>query len=577
MFNASPFNGSAFNGSQVVQTVRTYSPDQFYILHLISSAGVFIRKIEGFTSGTWDAKINDPGTFTFTLPLTSTLVQTADLIYPNRVRLRDGSGERLKDFVIVKTTARMEASEYEVECAGLLYLLGQEYVARTGVAGSTVTIRAHVASLMGNQINAGAIPTGYLAQEYAGQTVTVGEHSDASILSALMELRKQVGGYIDIDNGGRLTWRTTSTDSAKYVLSLREDIATYEFSIDTSKIANRIYAKGNIQTVSATSHIRPNLPDLGGGAFYIQDSTSQGLYGIRPRRISYPVESDAELALLAAATLARLKDPIITRNIGEIDLSRLQPDPDVAYTGFHPEYIYVGAKIRVEPPFQVPGDSTFNTMILSVKRDLIDPLLVEIEVGEIDTESTSGRGGGRESFFNRLADSFGINPSEMSQYDEQLWDAVEALWAAVDTSVAVGSVTPTSIAATAVVGVAAAASREDHVHFGITLIPFNGADTAVSDLGVPDPLGMAVGYLDDSAGVNEGFYVFPPNGATNADWQRIDTLIYDAAWTVKADLGNPQRYSRGVLDSGAGTLAGYWVYPPDGTTNADWAPESAYN
>ena len=51
----------------------------------------------------------------------------------------------------------------------------------------------------------------------------------------------------------------------------------------------------------------------------------------------------------------------------------------------------------------------------------------------------------------------------------------------------------------------------------------------------------------------------------------IPPLIYDASWTLVSDLGNPQEVSLGFIKAGE-TASGWYVYPPDGTTNADWLP-----
>jgi hypothetical protein len=396
----------------------------------------------------------------------------------------------------------------------------------------------------------------------------------------LIFLWKQIGGVVSVDPQGRLRWDTDGVSTAKHTLSLYDDIAEYSVDIDSDRVVNRIYSKRNNIHDDGTSHLRLAYPNPG----YIEDTASQAIYGIRSKNMSFNTEDATELSTLMARTLATMKEPKITRKISAIDLNKIQFDPDETITP-HPKYIFTGAKVKVAPPSNVPNDTTFKGMITSVKRDLADFLNVEITVAdETAISSRTGAGGlsgATNEFFDILAegvqDDYYGDPNE---WESILFDQDELIWNTLDTidptSTTDADVQPVG-AANDAGGTATGVSPIDHVHLGIIMVEFDGAHTAVSDLGTP--AGMAMGYLDDSAGINEGMWFFPADGSTNADWKRVnqDSLIYDASWTQQSDLGNPQAYARGYLDSGAGTDAGFWVYPPDGTTNADWVPESSYN
>jgi hypothetical protein len=231
---------------------------------------------------------------------------------------------------------------------------------------------------------------------------------------------------------------------------------------------------------------------------------------------------------MATKILAKFKDPITVRRIGVIDLARVQFDPDSDFSP-HPEYISVGKGIKINPPANIPNDSVFSTIILTTKRNLLDPLGVKITVGTIDPTSRRGRSGmGDEAeFFETLAEAIGggtdggYTPGGMTEYEEALYEQDELIWDYLDTlgvpeppSDTDGDIQPVgdaNDAGTAGSGVA----RADHTHLGIQMI-FDASWTQQSDLGTPD--GMAIGYLDDGAGTDEGAWFFPPDGTTNADW-----------------------------------------------------------
>ncbi len=526
MPNRSMFNSGAFNGSGFTfPDDKTFSPDQPYILHLVDASGVFKAKIEGLTEGSWDSKINKAGKLEFSIPMDSDLAQTGDLKAPNGIFLYDSSVTLLQRFVITKSVSTVNAgvSELKIESAGLLYLLDKEYVPLFGITGSTNRLDSQVSLLLGQQVNANPITLGYMAPEFANQEFVNGISADKTLLKAIMHIWKQVGGVITIDSAGRLRWDTDNPSNAQYTMTLYDDIAQYERIEDTERIANLIFSKRNNIRFNGSTHDR--LSATGSG--FIEDTASQAIYGIRPKKMTFNTADPAELSSLMARALETMKDPKITRKISAIDLRKAQFDPDNAITP-HPTYIFVGAKINVNPPPNVPNDSTFKGMITSVKRDLKDFLNVEITVADENAISARvGAGGsGLESdseFFDIIADGvqdeYNNDPSE---WDEELFDEIEDLWASLDPvdGLLPPSTTDGDIKAVGAEndagGTATAPAFVDHVHDGVIKVPFNAAHTQVSDLGTP--AGLAFGYLDDSAGTDEGLWFFPPNGTVNADW-----------------------------------------------------------
>lgn len=585
--NVGAFNEAGFNSRGFTDPDLTYSPDQSYILHLESDSGTFLRKVEGFLlGGTWDTQVNTPGTLTFSIPLDSALAQTGELKNPNRIILRASESQILQRFIITKTSADTIKSTLKVECQGLLYLLGQSLAPLQGIFGGSINLKTQITTLLGYQKNANPITMGFMHPRYAEQEHIMGLHSDKSILDAIMQAWSQYGGVIGIDPGGRFSWDTSSLAYAPYPLTLYDDIETYTYEEDSSQIINRIYAKGNITKADGETANRPRIVlDLIGNE-HIDDLASQAIYGIRESRMSFNTEDATELSLMANRTLEYTANPVISRKISAIDLSRIHLDPDNPIVP-HAEYIFVGAKVRVEPPSNVPNDSTFSAMVLSCRRSLSDPLKASIMIGispmlGMDGGDNKGRviRGSDTEFFDDLVNTFDTNTG----YVETLFDQDEAIWDYLENnldnielpeiSTSVNDIKP--VAKANALGSLETFAPADHEHEGLVK-DFDAADTAITDLA--NLQGFGFGWLDAGAGTNEGLYVYPPNGSLQTDWTNIARLVlsFNASWTQKSDLGTPNSFRIGYLDSGAGTDAGFWLFPPDGTTNADWIPLPSYN
>jgi hypothetical protein len=258
----------------------------------------------------------------------------------------------------------------------------------------------------------------------------------------------------------------------------------------------------------------------------VNDTTSQSAYGIRAMKKSYNAATPTEIARMANIDLAYMKDPRITRNISAIDLARVQTDPDNP-TNPHPEYIVPGLAVKVNPPSNVPNDSQFAAIIISVTRKLEDPLSAKILLGEKGPTSTGVRGrtttGSDSEFFDILADLKWENEEwneESQDQDEFIWDALDPLPAQI-AALAEPSTTDGDIeevgAENDAGGTNTKLAHVDHVHKGVSF-RWDASWTQQSDLGTPDDDNITIGYLDSGAGTDEGFWIFPPDGSDNGDW-----------------------------------------------------------
>lgn len=573
MINGSAYNAALVNGSGWTQAdAKTYSPDQPYILQLRDSSGTMLAKIDQFTDGSWQSGVNDSNTLTVTLPLDSAIVQSGDVDYPNRIWLYDSTLELQQQFIIVRQSINHTDGTYTVEAEGLLYLLDQEYIPLTASINVT-NFRLFLKNLMDLQLNANPISIGYIHPSIANAAPAWAGDWDKSILTALQSARKAIGGIISIDSYGRLRWDADTGRESEYSLSIYDDIELYTEEIDSDTVINRIYAEGTIYAASTTSHIRRTLPSPG----YIEDTASQAQYGIRPQRISLNVRDGDELLNRATKILNYLKEPQKKRDISAIDLARVQLDPDNPATP-HPEYIFAGARIKVIPPSNIPNATPFDAIILTVDRSLTDFLGVQITIGDIDPRRTSSSGGSSSEFFDDLDNAF----DELDDWKELLLEQDQTIWEALDalqTDFDVIEEPETDVNEIQAVGAANALGTNtkfapsDHEHEGVILV-HDASYTTQSNLGTP--AGAALGSIDDGQ-TDSGVWLFPDDGAANSDWVKIlPTIEYDSSWTAKSNLGNPQCFRIGYLPSGAGNDAGFWIYPPDGTTNADWIPLPSY-
>lgn len=528
MFNsAGGYNSDNFNGSGfAVQPVDVFSPDQPFIMQVRSNTDVFLRKVEGWYNGSWTDKINDPGSLKFTVPLNGVLAQTGDLVYPNRIWLYDGRLVPLRQFVILKVKSNANKGTMDIECVGLSYLLKQEFVIGTTVTGTAINMRTQVKAILSAQGNANPITLGHMANKYALADITIGAHSDKSIWGALMNLWKQHGGVIGIDYQGRLFWIDDAFGNPPFAMTLYEDIETYEEITNADSVINRVYAKGIVHFDGST-HDRQALPTVG----YVEDTTSQGLYGIREKRINLNLEDQTELTLAAQRILSRFKNPQITRNISAIDLARVQLDPDNPIVP-HIEYIWAGGKIKVNPPPNVPNATTFSTMILSVTRSLDNFLSVKISVGEGAQPDKNGRrildSNSDTEFFEILAEEF----EDFSEFEETLYQEDDYIWDFLD-------------------------DLSDR---------FGTIETPETDVN-------QIQSVKTSASLGSNVKFAP----SDHSHEGIPPLVHNVSWTLVSQLGNPQEESFGYLGSAAAaSLRGRYWYPPDGTTNADWIADPAY-
>ena len=574
-FGSALFNEPGFTSPDT----RTFSSDQPFILHLRNgSDDTLLRKVEGYTKGTWVDAVNKPGSLKFSMPLDSTLTQTGDFAYPNRIWLLDGTGQILKRFVITKVKSDVRSGTFDIECMGLMYLLSQEHVPSATFDTLTGTIQEQMETLMATQDNANPISLGHIHPAIAYATHTSGIATDTTLYGAIMKLWKQIGGSIFIDGGGRLSWYDDNVDLAYYVMSLYDDIETYEVSTDFSTVINRIYAKGNID--ADDNHDRASTA-------VINDTASQTAYGIRPMKKSYNAATPTEIAKMAAIDLAYMKDPRKTRNISAIDLARIQVDPD-SPTNPHPEYIVPGLAVKVNPPSNVPNDSQFAAIIISVTRKLDDPLGAKILLGEKGPTSTGARGrtttGSDSEFYDILADLKWENEEwneESQDQDEFIWDELDALipGGSGGPSTSDGDIQPIGPENEAG-GANTKLAHVDHEHEGVVkVVALETDDADPTDLGTPG--GLALGHLGPGAGgnfdANEGFYAYPDDGSANTEWVRLLNVRYDASWTQQSDLGLPVGGAVAYIDSGGGTDEGFWKFPPDGSSNGDWEPWTVYN
>jgi len=521
MINGSAYNAALVNGSGWTQAdAKTFSPDQPYILQLRDSSGAMLAKIDQFIDGSWQSGVNDSSTLTVTLPLDSSVVQSGDVDYPNRVWLYDSTLELQQQFVIVRQSINHTDGTYTVEAEGLLYLLDQEYIPLDTAINMT-NFRAFLKSIMDVQVNANPIEIGYIHPSIANTSPTWAGDWDKSILTALQNARKSIGGIISVDSYGRLRWDADIGRKSDYSLSIYDDIEVYTEDIDSDTVINRIYAEGTIYAASTTSHIRRTLPSPG----YIEDTTSQAQYGIRPQRISLNVRDGDELLNRATNILNYLKDPQKKRNISAIDLARVQLDPDNPITP-HPEYIFAGARIKVIPPSNIPNATAFDALILTVERSLVDFLGVQITVGDIDPRRTSSSGGSSSEFFDDLDnafDEFDDWKELLLEQDQTIWEALDNLQTDFDANeepeTDVNEIQP--VGAENALGTNEKFAPSDHAHEGIIKI-YDSDSNAVSDLPVPD--GMAIAQITDNVNGEAGWYKFPEDGTVNGDWEPL--VIY---------------------------------------------------
>lgn len=548
-FGEAMFAEQAYRDMSIQSSVHTP-----WVIHVRTRFGVLLHRLDGWFNAQEKQRINQPGTFSLSMPLEHPVVKTGDLAAPNEIWILDDTSHVISKYQIREEKMRLDLRGNTYEIRGTTYLksLSEERV--TASIDSAETVEDVVDAVISAFSGTPAITKGFIEPAIGNAAVDLGDGNRQSLLSLLNNVRlANIGGWFEIDIERRLNWRSLDTTFPEQVFQLPSNLNAYEEKTRDGDVFNRIYATGGVIITGADPNDRLiiSLPAPG----YIEDAASIATYGRRTHAISdVTVRTQVHLIALATAFLADHKDPPIQRTLPAIDLSKLQQESGSTDEPIE-SVVRLGAPVILKPPVEIPGSPVpFASVVTGYSRKLDTPLDVTIEFGaeEID-------------IFRRLVQSIQVEgPTNITNIFNQ---DVEDLWQALDdapgTFLELGD-TPGAYSAGAIYQANPAEDELVALNLGGVggILYVNFAGNALDYLG----LGSAGGILQVNSGetalaylgIGNAGQLLTPNSGEDALVWADDPYVPLVTGATKAALGTPSQISFGLITASGDNRLMIW-------------------
>jgi len=371
-YNLHLYNERLYN--EWVAAVTTYAAAgrKFYILELCDGDFTLLHRLPYWYAGTWSQRLNEYPVLDFSYPFNDADVSPTDFAFPNTIALRDKDGELLERFVIAQRTdsrSRDGVQSVRVLAEGVLSQLGREYVTSYSTSTST-PVQDIVGDLFAFQINGVVKPISLGAFDAEiGDATRDFSVENVSILNALHELRRQVGGYFWVDTDHRLRWKKEMQSTIGQEIRLGKNLPALKVTTDYRTIRTRLHAKGWGLTDDDRLITTVN-------------SDNQGTYGIVVGPYSNnAIREQDHLDKAAADRLEELKVPSKRLSAEAIDLSHCDGPLDYTHEG-----LVIGARVRL---LDSELDQTLDCNIIGITRNLTHPMQVRIELADATIGASS--------------------------------------------------------------------------------------------------------------------------------------------------------------------------------------------
>ena len=202
-----------------------------------------------------------------------------------------------------------------IEAMDYMSVLGCEVINDLKI--ENLTLYEILLELLSHQMREPKISIGYIDPEFRELTRSISVDGD-SILRAIFELHKTIGGHIFVDNDRRLHWLKNIGEDKGQQIRYRKNLVGITRDIDFTSLVNRVYVYGK-----GSGKERVKLTDMGHPTEYLDDEDSIAKWGgvyarvFVDKRITHP----ETLMAWAERLLERLRDPVISYTINMIDLS----------------------------------------------------------------------------------------------------------------------------------------------------------------------------------------------------------------------------------------------------------------
>ncbi len=314
-----------------------------------------------------EQKVNEVPTLSFTMPGDDDkIIYLSSANHIKVYNTKNDEWEGLYDIIEIANEWDESRSVVRVECAGALARLVAEDNISYDTTTSPTTPLNVITALLDLQRGATPIAVGTIEPTTAFAFAI----ENSNILKAVLECVSYLGGYIEVDETGKLNWRNEPSGKPVREIRYQKNLKGLTRKIDFSQIANRIYAYGFGETEAQLT-----LVDAGEANEYIEDTISQTEYGIRAKRITDKrIRHPETLLRWARNNLDAYKNPIYSYIV---DATNLAAHPDYS---FEFESLSIGDLVRVTNP---DIGVNVDTIIVSVSEDLSEPHILNIELETI--------------------------------------------------------------------------------------------------------------------------------------------------------------------------------------------------
>lgn len=371
----SPGSGGGGGTFVIVNTTGVHTIDitadrrLFYRIEVHDADNELISNVPGWISGKLKIQVDKASELEFTVPIDSE--GAGDLARPNTVWVRDRWGFVVDTFTIQKRRpyGTGDASYLTVNCTSAISQLGEEVVIEYD--GGDVTVGAHVVALLNLQEKTNALTLGTIDPEIA-DIATPLFASDTSIHNALLSLQaalpKDQRGHIYVDPQRRVQWRLLIGDQTEQVITRTSNVSGIQAETDYSQLYNRVYMYGEGNDPGT----RLTLIDAGEPELYVENTTSQTAYGLRPlQKQDRRIRNSETLLRVANRILEEFGTPPVTVTVDLLDIAKA----DNAPAGW--QDIFIGGKYRV-----VDTDLALDTSIeiVGIEVDMARPVPLRVDL-----------------------------------------------------------------------------------------------------------------------------------------------------------------------------------------------------
>ena len=333
-----------------------------------SDERVAILQKEILTSASLDLSMSAAPTLTISIPLSEDKSSFISPLYYAKIYNTQSAAYEHSVFRLYDPEVVDSSSEFQIKATyqGILTRLSEEYIDTYDTTSSGDTFTNVITALLAFQVNTPAIAVGTI--EPTNTIVMACESAD--IYSALNSIRDAYGGWFEVDSSYQLNWHNDNTGDPMREIRRSKNLKQLNYTPKYSQVVNRVYAYGKGESTA-----RINLTDAGEAHEYIEDSTSQSLYGVRAKKyIDKSITHPATLLAYAQRILAEYKNPPYQYSVDVVNLAEVE-DYDYSL-----ESLGLDTRIRViDDLLSVDVD----TSIVSMSINLLAPEEISIELSTI--------------------------------------------------------------------------------------------------------------------------------------------------------------------------------------------------